>query len=305
MEDEPPFGLRRGGGGIGPNPAGGAAYRVVLREEQVEHEGEPTLDDVRKALLAADGTDYGVHSPTWVTRFSDMSRQAASYRRGRVLLAGDAAHIHAPYGGQGLNIGVQDAFNLGWKLAQVVDGTSPDSLLDTYHAERHPVGARVVHNTLAQGALAVPDDRHQALRDLMAELVAMDEPRRHIAAMISGLDIHYDLGEGHPLLGWRMPDLDLRADDGAVRVFTLLHDARAVLLDLGGPDRFDVSPWGGRVRLVEARYDDVWELPVLGAVEAPAAVLIRPDGHIAWAGDPTEPELPEALSNWFGAADPS
>ena len=160
--------------------------------------------------------------------------------------------MHPPQGGQGLNIGVQDAVNLGWKLAQVVDETSPESLLDTYHAERHPVGARVLHNTMAQVALSNPDDRHQALRDTMAELLSMDEPRRRIAAMLSGLDIHYDLGDGHPLLGRRMPDLDVHTADGPTRVFTLLHDARPVLLNLGAPGGFDIAPWADRVRLVDA-----------------------------------------------------
>jgi hypothetical protein len=234
-----------------------------------------------------------------------MTRQAASYRKGRVLLAGDAAHVHGPQGGQGLNIGVQDAVNLGWKLAQVVKRTSPESLLDTYHAERHPVGARVLHNTMAQVALSRIDERSRALRDSMLELLSMDEPRKRIAAMISGLDIHYDLGEGHPLLGRRMPDLDLHTADGPTRVFTLLHDARPVLLNLGDPGGFDISPWVDRVRLVDAKHSGVWELPVLGEIAAPTAVLIRPDGHVAWAGDLTDPELPQALATWFGAATPA
>jgi hypothetical protein len=195
--------------------------------------------------------------------------------------------------------------NLGWKLAQVVDATSPESLLDTYHAERHPVGARVLHNTMAQVALSGTDDRHQALRDIMAELLSLDEPRRRIAAMLSGLDIHYDLGEGHPLLGRRMPDLDLQTADGPTRMFTLLHDARPVLVNLGDPGGFDIAPWADRVRLVDARHDGVWELPVLGEIAAPPAVLVRPDGHVAWAGDLTAPELPQALATWFGAATPA
>jgi 3-(3-hydroxy-phenyl)propionate hydroxylase len=246
-----------------------------------------------------------VHSPTWISRFTDMSRQAVSYRRGRILLAGDAAHVHPPQGGQGLNTGVQDAVNLGWKLAQVVNRISPESLLDTYSAERHPVGARVLHNTMAQVALATADDRHQALRDAMTDLLSMDEPRRRIAGMLSALDIHYDLGEGDPLLGRRMPDLDLQTADGPTRVFTLLHGARPVLLNLGAPGGFDLAPWADRVRLVDARYDGAWELPVLGEVDAPPAVLIRPDGHVAWAGDLTDPELPRALATWFGAATPA
>ncbi len=307
MDEEPEIGPRPEGGGLGPvNPAeGGGPYRVVLLEKHVEHTREPTMGDLSEALIAAYGTDYGVHSPTWISRFTDMTRQAASYREGRVLLAGDAAHIHGPQGGQGLNTGVQDAVNLGWKLAQVVDKTSAESLLDTYHAERHPVGARVLHNTMAQVALSRIDERSRALRDTMLEQLSIDEPRRRIVGMISGLDIHYDLGEGHPLLGRRMPDLDLQTADGPTRVFTLLHDARPVLLNLGEPGGFDISPWANRVRLVDASHGGVWELPVLGEVAAPAAVLIRPDGHVAWAGDLTGPELPRALANWFGAATPA
>jgi 2-polyprenyl-6-methoxyphenol hydroxylase-like FAD-dependent oxidoreductase len=307
MAEEPEIGMRREGGGIGPvnRAEGGGPYGVVLKEQHIEHAGEPSLEDLREALVVAYGTDYGVHSPTRISRFTDMTRQAASYRRGRVLLAGDAAHVHPPQGGQGLNTGVQDAVNLGWKLAQVVNKTSPESLLDTYHAERHPVGARVLHNTMAQVALSGPDDRHQALRDTITELLSMDEPRRHIAAMISGLDIHYDLGEGHTLLGRRMPDLDLHTADGPTRVFTLLQEARPVLLNLGEPGGFDISPWANRVRLVDAMHDGVWELPVLGEIAAPPAVAIRPDGHVAWAGDLTDPELPQALATWFGAATPA
>jgi 3-(3-hydroxy-phenyl)propionate hydroxylase len=304
MDEEPVLGMRREGGGIGRMGEGGP-FRVVLTERYVERPGESTLQDLSEALVAAYGTDYGVHSPTWISRFTDMSRQAVSYRRGRILLAGDAAHVHPPQGGQGLNTGVQDAVNLGWKLAQVVNRTSPDSLLDTYYAERHPVGARVLHNTMAQVALGSADDRHQALRDTMSDLLSMDEPRRRIAGMLSALDIHYDLGEGDPLLGRRMPDLDLQTADGPTRVFTLLHGARPVLLNLGAPGGFDLAPWADRVRLVDARYDGAWELPVLGEVDAPPAVLIRPDGHVAWAGDLTDPELPRALGTWFGAATPA
>ncbi len=306
MEEEPQIGMRPEGGGIGPvNRDGGAGpYRVVLVEREIEHAGEPDLHDLSEALVAAYGTDYGVHSPTWISRFTDMTRQAASYRVGRVLLAGDAAHVHAPTGGQGLNVGVQDAVNLGWKLAQVVDGTSADSLLDTYHAERHPVAARVLQNTMAQVALNRVDERSRALRDTALELLSMDEPRRAIAAMISGLDVHYDLGDGHPLCGRRMPDLDVQTSAGSTRVFALLHDARPVLVDLGAPGGFDISPWAGRVRLVDATYDGAWELPLLGEVTAPEAVLIRPDGHVAWAGDLTDPALPGALTTWFGAPAP-
>ncbi len=301
MTEEPEIGLQ-GGGGIGPvdRVKGGSPYGVVLTERSVEHTDEPTLRDLSEALVAEYGTDFGAHSPSRISRFNDVTRQAAAYREGRVLLAGDAAHVHAPHGGQGLNVGGQDAVNLGWKLAQVVDGTSPESLLDTYHAERHPVGARVQQNTMAQVALSRPDERHQALRETMAELLRMDEPRRRFAGMISGLDIHYDLGEGHPLLGRRMPDLDLIASDGPVRVFELLHDARGVLLNLGEPGSFGASPWSDRIRAVDARHDGEWELPVLGRVDAPSAVLIRPDGHVAWVGDGTDTGLRDALTAWFG-----
>jgi len=307
MDEEPEFGFRRDS--VGQHAIGrrqeGEPIHVVLTERHVDQNGDPSMDDLREALVGVYGTDFGLRSAIRISRFTDMTRQAASYRQGRVLLAGDAAHVHPPHGGQGLNTGVQDAVNLGWKLAQVVNTTSPESLLDTYHAERHPVAARVLHNTMAQVALSGPDDRHQALRDTMTELLGMDEPRRRFAAMVSGLDIHYDLGEGHPLLGRRIPDLDVHTADGPARVFTLLHDARPVLLNLGEPGGFDISPWAGRVRLVDAKHAGVWELPVLGQVAAPPAVLIRPDGHVAWAGELTDPDLPHALATWFGTAAPS
>jgi 3-(3-hydroxy-phenyl)propionate hydroxylase len=305
MVEQPEIGIRREGGGIGPvDPArGGGPYRVVLKETRVDHIGEPTMEELCEALIVAYGTDYGVHSPTWISRFTDMTRQAVSYREGRVLLAGDAAHVHPPHGGQGLNTGVQDAVNLGWKLAQVANGTSPEGLLDTYHAERHPIGARVLQNTMAQIALINPDDRHEALRETMTELLGMDEPRRRIAAMLCALDVHYDLGEGHPLLGRRMPDLDLVTADGPLRVFTLLHDARPVLLNLGEPGDLGITPWAHRVLAFDAEYAGDWELPVLGQVAAPAAVLIRPDGYVAWVGDGTDTGLREALTTWLGPPD--
>ena len=278
----------------------GGPVRVMVTEQHVGPTTEPTLRDLSEALIAVYGTDYGIHSPTWISRFTDMTRQAAAYRDRRVLLAGDAAHVHPPDGGQGLQTGVQDAVNLGWKLAQVVKGTSPESLLDTYHAERHPVAARVLRNTMASVALRRPDERMKALRDTIADLLSTDEPRKRFAGMMSGLDIHYDLGEGHPLLGRRMPDLDLVTPNGPLRVFTLLHDARPVLLNLGEAGGFDITPWADRVQLIEARYLGPWELPVLGAVTAPAAVLIRPDGYVAWLGDLTHPGLPDALTTWLG-----
>ena len=272
-----------------------------MTERQLGPGSEPTLRDLSEALIAVYGTDFGIHNPTWISRFTDMTRQAAAYRAGRVLLAGDSAHVHYPAGGQGLSLGVQDAVNLGWKLAQVVNGTSPESLLDTYHDERHPVAARALRHTMAQTALQRQDERTKALVEVVSELASMDEPRKRLAGIVSGLDIHYDLGEGHPLLGRRMPDLDLVTADGPLRVFELLHDAKPVLLNLGEPGGFDIAPWADRVQLIDAEYDGAWELPVLGAVTAPTAVLIRPDGYVAWVGDRTELGLPEALSTWFGA----
>jgi 3-(3-hydroxy-phenyl)propionate hydroxylase len=273
---------------------------VMVTEEHVGPAAEPTLADLRAALLAACGTDYGVHSPTWISRFTDMTRQAAGYRKGRVLLAGDAAHVHAPDGGQGLNLGVQDAVNLGWKLGQVVHGTSPERLLDTYHAERHPVAARVLRNTMAQTALRRPDPRIKAAGEVIAELLGMEEPRRRFGAMQSGLDIRYDCGDGHPLLGRRMPDVDLVTPRGPLPFYSLLHEARPVLLNLGTPGTFDSTPRPAGVRLVDAEYRGSWELPVFGEVRAPAAVLVRPDGHVAWVGEGADTGLHEALTAWFG-----
>jgi 2-polyprenyl-6-methoxyphenol hydroxylase-like FAD-dependent oxidoreductase len=278
----------------------GGPVGVMVTEQDVGRTSEPTPRDLSEALIAVYGTDFGIHSPTWISRFTDAARQAASYRKERVLLAGDAAHVHYPVGGQGLNVGVQDAVNLGWKLARVVKKTSPESLLDTYHAERHPVAARVLRSTMAQVALLRTDDRTDALRDYVSELLSMDEPRRRLAAEMSGLGIHYDLGEGHPLLGRRMPDLDLVTSNGPLRVFTLLHDARPVLLNLGAPGGFDITPWADRVQLIDAKYVGTWELPALGAVTAPTAVLIRPDGYVAWVGDRTQLGLADALTTWFG-----
>jgi hypothetical protein len=274
--------------------------RVMVTEQHPGATSEPNLRDLSEALIAVYGTDYGVHSPTWISRFTDMTRQAAAYRERRVLLAGDAAHVHSPVGGQGLNTGVQDAVNLGWKLAQVVNRTSLEDLLDTYHAERHPVAARVLRNTMANVALLRPDDRVKALGDAMSELLRVDENRKRFGAMMSGLDIHYDLGEGHPLLGRRMPDLDLVSSGGPLRVFALLHDARPVLLNLGEPGGIDITPWADRVQLIDAKYVGTWELPALGEVAAPTAVLIRPDGYVAWVGDLTQPGLADALTTWFG-----
>ncbi|HEY7631050.1 MAG TPA: FAD-dependent monooxygenase [Thermoleophilaceae bacterium] len=301
MSEEPEFGMRHDENGtqaLGKLEDGLVA--VVVSQRYAGQTGEPTLRELSEALVAVWGTDYGVHSPTRLSRFTDMTRQAASYREGRVLLGGDAAHVHYPVGGQGLNLGVQDAVNLGWKLAQVVKGTSPESLLDTYQAERHPVAARVLRTTMAQTALTRSDARIDALRETISELLTVDEGRRRFAAMQSGLDIHYDLGEGHLLLGRRMPDLDLVTPDGPQRVFALLRDARPVLLDFGEPGGLAITPWADRVQRVNAEPVATWELPVVGEVPAPTAVLIRPDGYVAWVGEGAVDGLADALGTCFG-----
>jgi 3-(3-hydroxy-phenyl)propionate hydroxylase len=302
LTEEPPQGVRHDATGIHglSRMKDGRTFRVVVTEQRLGPSSEPTLRDLSAALVAVYGTDFGIHDPTWISRFTDMTRQAAAYRVRRVLLAGDAAHVHYPAGGQGLSLGVQDAVNLGWKLAQVVDGISPESLLDTYHGERHPVIARVLRHTMALGVLQRRDERMQALVDVVSELASMDEPRKRLAGIRTGLEIHYDLGEGHPMLGRRMPDLDLVTADGPLRVFELLHDGRPVLLNLGEPGGFGITPWADRVQPIDAEYVGAWELPVLGAVTAPTAVLIRPDGYVAWVGDRTHLGLQEALTTWFG-----
>ena len=304
VSEEPPPGIRRdaiGHHGL-HRMEDGQTVRVVVTEREIGPSSEPTLRDLSNALIAVYGTDFGVHSATWISRFTDATRHAETYRAGRVLLAGDSAHIHYPAGGQGLSLGVQDAVNLGWKLAQVVNAISPASLLDTYHAERYPVAARAIQHTMAAAALQRLDDRMQALREIASELATMDEPRKRLAGTISGLDIHYDLGDGHPLLGRRMPDLDLTTADGPVRAFELMHDARPLLLNLGNPGELDLTPRSDRVRLIDARYDGEWELPVIGAVSAPRAALVRPDGYIVWVGDGPGDGVTDALTSWFGPA---
>ena len=303
MTEEPVEGMRHDASGIHAmsRMEDGRTVRVVVTEQQIGPDTEPTLRDLSEVLVTVYGTDFGVHSPTWISRFTDTTRQAAAYRVGRVLLAGDSAHVHYPAGGQGLSLGMQDAVNLGWKLAQVVGGTSSESLLDTYHDERHPVVARALQWTMALGALQRQDDRMKALVGVVSELASMDEPREWLVGISSGLDIKYDFGEGHPLLGRRMPDLDLVTPAGPLRVFQLLHDAKPVLLNLGEPGGFDIARWADRVQLSEASYQGQWELPVMGAVTAPSAALVRPDGYVAWVGDRTQLGLPEALTTWFGA----
>jgi 2-polyprenyl-6-methoxyphenol hydroxylase-like FAD-dependent oxidoreductase len=313
MAEEPQLGIRRdavGIHGIGRLEyeirdgevvyADGGPVRVMVTEQQLGSGGEPTLADLSEALIAVYGTDFGIHDPMSISRFTDTTRQAASYRAGRVLLAGDSAHVHYPAGGQGLSLGVQDAVNLGWKLAQVVDGVSPEGLLDSYHNERHPVAARALRHTMAQTALQRQDERSKALAEVVSELAMMDEPRKRLAGIVSGLDIHYELGEGHPLLGRRMPDLELLSADGPLRVFELLHDARPVLLNLSAPGGLDTASWADRLQSIDAGYDGPWELPVLGAIAAPTAALIRPDGYVAWVGEGTDAGLRDALTTWLG-----
>jgi len=304
VTEEPPTGIRHDDVGIhGINVLeDGRTVGIVVTEQEVGPATEPTVAELSEALKAVYGTDFGLHDPLWISRFTDATRQAAAYRRGRVLLAGDAAHIHPPTGGQGIGLGVQDAVNLGWKLAQVAQGVSPEALLDTYHAERHPVTARVLRNVMAQAVLQRGDPRTEAIRATIAEMLSFDGPRTQLAGLLSGLDVAYELGEGHPLLGRRMPDLDLATPHGPRRVFELLHDARPVLLNLGEPGSTDITPWADRVRQVDADHTGTWVLPVVGTVTAPSAVLIRPDGHVAWVGDGTQTGLREALTTWFGPA---
>lgn len=262
--EKPPFGFKNDA--VGQHAMGPIEDRmgVVLTEPEVRERSERTLDDLKEALVRVYGTDFGVHSPNFISSFTDAARQAAEYRKGRVLLAGDAAHIHPPLGGFGLNLGVQDAVNLGWKLAQVVKGESPEALLDTYQAERHPIAARVLKNTMAHVAVRRPDDRSKALSDFVAEWLKTDEVRKRLAGETSALAIHYDLGGTHPLVGRRMPDLDIVTKNGPTRIFELLREARPLELNL------NELQWSGRL-----------ELPVLGVVPAPNVVSIRPDGYVA------------------------
>jgi 2-polyprenyl-6-methoxyphenol hydroxylase-like FAD-dependent oxidoreductase len=275
--------------------------RVMVSEREPAGDGgEPTLRELSEALVSIYGTDFGAHNPTSISRFTDMTRQAAAYRAGRALLAGDSAHVHYPAGGQGLSLGVQDAVNLGWKLAQVVKRVSPESLLDTYFDERHPVTARALRYTMAQTALQRQDERSKALGELVSEVAGMDEPRKRLAGMVSGLDICYDLGGGNPLVGRRMPDLEVVTADGPVRVFELLREGKAVLVNLGEAGSFEIAAWTDRVQLVDAEYGGTWELPALGSVAAPEAVLIRPDGYVAWTSGGRDAGLHAVLTAWHG-----
>jgi len=236
----------------------GRMTRVVTTERELDSSSEPTLDDLRANLNDVYGTDFGVHNATWVSRFTDATRQAAEYRKGRVFLAGDAAHIHSPAGGQGIGLGIQDAVNLGWKLAQVVKGDSPDSLLDSYRAERHPATARALQYTMATSALQRPGPRISALRDQVEWLARMPEVRINLAGLITGLDVHYDLGTGHPLLGRRMPDLDLVVGGAQVPVYSFLRDVRPVLINFAAVGSLDAGFWAERVHVLDAEYRGDW-----------------------------------------------
>ena len=266
------------------SPFGGGLYRVVVPGAAVgERAGPPTLEDFRHLLRAVAGTDFGVHSPRWMSRFGDATRLAERYRVGRVLLAGDAAHIHPPIGGQGLNLGVQDAFNLGWKLAAQLRGWAPDPLLDTYQAERRPVAEDVLDNTRAQMELLSTGAGPQAVRRLLTELMDFDEVNRHLLEKITATGIRYDFGAGPDLLGRRLPDIDVRHG----RLYDLLHRGRGLLLDRTG--RLTAGGWSDRV-------DHLGD--PTAALDVPA-VLLRPDGHVAWIGDDQQ-DLDEHLARWFG-----
>ncbi|MER5296534.1 rifampin monooxygenase [Streptomyces pharetrae] len=262
-------------------------YRIVVPAEGVSEDrtAAPTLDDFKRQLRAYAGTDFGVHSPRWLSRFGDATRQAERYRVDRVLLAGDAAHIHPPAGGQGLNLGVQDAFNLGWKLAAEVNGWAPQGLLDTYHSERHPVGGQVLSNTRAQMALMGDDPRSTALRGLFSKLLDFEEVNRYVTEMITAVGVRYDVGEGHELLGRRLRDVSLKRG----RLYELTHGGHGLLLDQTG--RLSVAGWADRVDHVVDVSDEL-DVP---------AVLLRPDGHVAWVGA-DQRDLEERLVRWFGTA---
>jgi hypothetical protein len=249
----------------------------------------PTLDDIKEQLIVVAGTDFGVHSPSWLSRFGDATRLADQYRAGRVLLAGDAAHIHPPTGGQGLNLGIQDAFNLGWKLAAEINGRAPEGLLDSYHAERHPVAADVLNNTRAQMELLSLEPGPQAVRRLISELMDFEDVTRYLIEKVAAIGIRYDFGAGPELLGRRLRDVRL----GRGRLYELMHAGRGLLLDQTGA--LSVAGWADRVDHIVDTVHDAADL------QFPAA-LLRPDGHVAWIGDDQQ-DLRVQLSRWFGAVD--
>ncbi|MFC9764057.1 rifampin monooxygenase [Rhodococcus jostii] len=272
---------------FGAMPLQDGVYRIGVPAAGVAEDRTvaPTLDELKQQLRATAGTDFGVHSPRWLSRFGDATRQAERYRVGRVLLAGDAAHIHPPVGGQGLNLGIQDAFNLGWKLAAEVGGWAPEGLLDSYHTERHPVAADVLTNTRAQMELMSLDPGPQAVRRLVSELMDFENVNRYLTEKIIAIGVRYEFGEGHELLGRRLRDVGLKRG----RLYELMHDGRGLLLDQTG--RLSVTGWADRVDHV---------VDVSEELDVPAA-LLRPDGHVAWVGDDQQ-DLVGRLREWFGAA---
>jgi hypothetical protein len=272
---------------FGVGPLGEGVHRVVVPAEGVAEDRTvpPTLDEFKRQLRVFAGTDFGVHSPRWLSRFGDATRLAECYRVGRVLLAGDAAHIHPPVGGQGLNLGIQDAFNLGWKLAAQVNGWAPDGLLDSYHTERHPVAADVLDTARAQMELISSEPGPRSVRRLLAELMEFPDVNRYLTEKIAAIGVRYDVGEGHHLLGRRLRDVGLKRG----RLYQLMHGGRGLLLDQTG--RLSVAGWAGRVDHV---------VDVSEELDVPA-VLLRPDGHVAWAGE-DQSDLDSRLCRWFGAA---
>jgi 2-polyprenyl-6-methoxyphenol hydroxylase-like FAD-dependent oxidoreductase len=272
---------------FGAGPLGNGVYRVIVPAEGVAQDRSvpPTFEEFRQQLRVFAGTDFDVHSPRWLSRFGDATRLAERYRVGRVLLAGDAAHIHPPVGGQGLNLGIQDAFNLGWKLAAEINGWAPERLLDTYHTERHPVAADVLNNTRAMMELLSTEPGPQAVRRLVSELMDFEEVNRYLIEKITAIGVRYDFGEGHDLLGQRLRDVGLKQG----RLYELMHGGRGLLLDQTG--RLSVAGWADRVDHV---------VDVSEELDVPA-VLLRPDGHVAWVGQDQQ-DLFSQLPTWFGAA---
>ncbi|UZG59077.1 rifampin monooxygenase [Rhodococcus opacus] len=273
--------------GFGAGPSGDGVYRVVVPAEGVAEDRSvpPTLEEFKQQLRVFAGTDFGVHSPRWLSRFGDATRLAERYRVGRVLLAGDAAHVHPPLGGQGLNLGVQDAFNLGWKLAAEINGWAPEGLLDSYHTERHPIAADVLNNTRVQSELLSTEPGPQAVRRLLSELMDVEEVNRYLTEKVTAIGVRYDFGEGHELLGRRLRDIGLKRG----RLYELMHGGRGLLLDQTG--RLSVAGWADRVDHV---------VDVSEELDVPA-VLLRPDGYVAWVGGDQQ-DLVGQLPRWFGAA---
>lgn len=300
----PVFARRRGAGDFSVLQFQPGWYRLMVQryDRVLERGATLSFEDFHASFTEIAGTDYGMHTPRWVSHYGDAARQAVRYRAGRVFLAGDAAHIHFPAGGQGLNLGVQDAVNLGWKLANSLRGNGSGDLLDTYETERAPLAARVLHNTRAQTALSRPGPHTDALRDTVGDLIGTDQVRHRLARMITALDIRYDTGDDHPLAGRRVPDVDLVTDSGETRVCELLRTGRPILLRCNGNRKHGGSAWYDGIDIVDAVAREArWTVPGAGEIAAPAAVLVRPDGYAAWVADePGAEGLAEALSTWVG-----